>query len=86
MVLIDSGSTRSFLDEAMARELGCEITNSHPLLITIANGNKVLSQSTCMGFSWEMNGEDFVANLRLLKLGGCNVVLGVDWMKGVKPY
>ena len=32
-----------------------------------------------------MNGEKFVADLRLLKLGGCDVVLGVDWMKGVGP-
>ena len=24
-------------------------------------------------------------DLRLLKLGGCDVVLGVDWMKQVSP-
>jgi len=30
-----------------------------------------------------MHGEAFEANLRLLKLGGCDIVLGVDWMKGV---
>jgi len=32
-----------------------------------------------------MNGEEFVADLRLLNLGDCDVVLGVDWMKGVSP-
>ena len=32
-----------------------------------------------------MQGEAFVADLRLLKLGGCNMVLGVDWMKGASP-
>ena len=78
MVLIDSGSTHSFLDEDMARKLGCEVSNSHPLLVTMANENKVLSQSSCLGFCWEMNGEKFVAYFRLLKLGGCDVVLGVD--------
>ena len=32
-----------------------------------------------------MNGENFSTDLRLLKLGGCDVVLRVDWMKGVSP-
>ena len=32
-----------------------------------------------------MQGEKFETDLRLLQLGGCDVVLGVDWMKGVSP-
>ena len=32
-----------------------------------------------------MQGERFEADLRLLQLGGCDVVLGVDWMKEVSP-
>ena len=30
-----------------------------------------------------MQGENFEADLKLLNLGGCDVVLGVDWMKHV---
>jgi len=78
MVLIDSGSTHSFLDESMAKKLGCEVSNSHSLSVIVANGNKVLSQSSCLGFCWEMNGEEFMADLILMKLGGCDVVLGED--------
>ena len=32
-----------------------------------------------------MQGEGFEVDLRLLKLGGCDVVLGVDWMKHISP-
>ena len=32
-----------------------------------------------------MNEEDFVAEMRLLKLGGRDVMLRVDWMKGISP-
>jgi len=32
-----------------------------------------------------MQGERFEVDLRLLQLGGCDVVLGVDWIKGVSP-
>ena len=51
----------------------------------MANGSKVMSNLTCAGFCWEMQGEGFEAKLRLLKLGECDVVLGVDWMKDVSP-
>lgn len=85
MVLIDSESTHSSLDKAMARRLGCEATPSHPLSVIVANGHKVMSQSSCKGFYWEMNRENFSTDLRLLKLGGCNVVLEVDWIKGISP-
>ncbi|XP_052205446.1 uncharacterized protein LOC127810169 isoform X2 [Diospyros lotus] len=49
------------------------------------NGNQVVSKSACVGFCWKMQGEEFEADLRLLKLGGCDIVLGVDWMKNVSP-
>lgn len=30
-------------------------------------------------------GEDFEVDSRLLRLGGCDMVLGVDWMREVNP-
>jgi len=50
MVLIDSGSTYSFLDESKARRLGCKLTGTQPLSVTMANVNKVMSKSVCVGF------------------------------------
>jgi len=32
-----------------------------------------------------MQGKEFKADLRILKLGGCDIVLGVDWMRTVSP-
>ncbi|XP_052171653.1 uncharacterized protein LOC127787633 [Diospyros lotus] len=85
MVLIDSGSTHSFIDEGIARKLKCELSNTQPLAVTVANGSKVLSRSACLGFCWMMQGETFKTDLRLLKLRGCHIMLGVDWMKDVSP-
>lgn len=78
LILIDSGSTHNFFDENTARNLKCPLSNTHPLSVTVANGGKVLSNSACYGFKWEMQGEGFEADLWLLQLGGSNVVLGVD--------
>ena len=86
IILIDSGSTHNFLDEGTARRLKCPLMGTPALSVIVANGNPVISNSACLGFIWEMQEEKFEAtDLRLLQLGGCDVVLGVDWIKGVSP-
>ena len=37
MVLIDSGSTHSFLDEGTARRMKCPLVPTQPLTVTVAN-------------------------------------------------
>ena len=49
MILIDSGSTHSFFDKGTARKLKCPLINTQPLKVTVANENKVLSKSACVG-------------------------------------
>ena len=85
MVLIDSGSSHSFIDEGTRRKMKCELPNTQPLAVTVANRSRVLSKSTHLGFCWTMQRESFKADLRLLKLGGCQIVLRVDWMREVCP-
>ena len=51
--------------------------------MTLANGSKVLSKFSCTDFQWEKQGERFAADLRFLKLGGCDIVLGVGQMRTV---
>ncbi|XP_052198354.1 uncharacterized protein LOC127805643 [Diospyros lotus] len=82
IILMDSGSTHSFLDEATAMELQCPTLAIFPLSVTVANGNKMISRYKCQNFQWKMQGQEFC---RILKLGGCDRVLGVDWMKMVSP-
>ena len=67
------------------KKLGCCLTSTQPLSVTVTNGEKVISKFTCDDFRWDMQGEQFVTDLRLLKLGGCDIVLRVDWMKTISP-
>lgn len=78
-ILIDSGSTHSFIEPDSLRQVVrvAELTN--PLIIAVADGNKMASNAICKDFQWHMQGQDFTANLRVLPLGGCDV-LGVDWL------
>lgn len=75
----------SFLDERTTKKLGCHLTSTQPLSVAVANGEKVISKFAFVNFHWDMQKEQFVTDLRLLKLRGCDVVLGVDWMKTISP-
>ncbi|XP_057999881.1 uncharacterized protein LOC110642382 [Hevea brasiliensis] len=50
VILIDSGSTPSFLDYKIAKELGCRMVKAPPLSVTVANGHKMGSRFKCVGF------------------------------------
>ncbi|KAG8362966.1 hypothetical protein BUALT_BualtUnG0018600 [Buddleja alternifolia] len=79
-ILIDTGSTHNFLDINAARRLGCKIEETERIPVSVADGNKIYSSSTCKNFSWKIQGVVFVADLMLLPLGGCDMVLGIQWL------
>ena len=44
LILIDSGSSSSFLSQKTADTLKCDLTSAPPVTVTVANGEKILSQ------------------------------------------
>nr|CAD1832908.1 unnamed protein product [Ananas comosus var. bracteatus] len=84
-ILVDTGSTHSFIDIGIAKETGAKISTTNPLLVTVANGQKVLSKLKCMGYVWEMQGEKYSADLRIIRLEGSSMILGIDWLKAHGP-
>ncbi|XP_026396090.1 uncharacterized protein LOC113290721 [Papaver somniferum] len=84
-ILVESGSTHSFLDPSVAKRCGTNILPTQTLQVTVADGNKLLSQAKCPGFTWVMQGNTLSRDLHLLELGGCDMVLGVDWMRELSP-
>ena len=85
MVLTDSGSTHSSLNEATATDLQCELMATTPLFVMVANCNQMFSHYKCAGFQWFMQRQKFSMDLRVLELGGCDIVFRVDWMRTVSP-
>lgn len=80
-ILVDNGSTHSFLDPAAAKRSDSLITPTPTLQIIVADGNKFLSQAKCAAFNWSMQGHTFSHDLYILELGGYDMVLGVEWMR-----
>nr|GEU48888.1 hypothetical protein [Tanacetum cinerariifolium] len=79
-ILIDCGSTHNFLDRNMAKQLGCNIKATCPLSVTVADGNKLITTSECKQFKWQFGPHPFSIDVMLLPLGGCDMVLEIQWL------
>ncbi|KAK6132617.1 hypothetical protein DH2020_033647 [Rehmannia glutinosa] len=84
-ILIDSGSTLSFIQEDTALKLGCYLEAAKPLLVKVANGQTMVSTQRARGFKWNMQGHTFTYSPRVLKNEGCDMILGWDWLKSCTP-
>ncbi|KAL8159085.1 hypothetical protein V2J09_000622 [Rumex salicifolius] len=84
-ILIDSGATHSFLDPRIAKEAQLQIVSAPIMEVAVANGECMYNNQICKGFSWEMQGNHFSYSPRMLKLGGCDLVLGGDWLSIYSP-
>lgn len=79
-VLVDGGSTHSFIDEQVASKLKCELFKTLLMRVQVANGNHLESQYECKGFKWKVEDYEFQTSVRTLPMGGYDLVLGVDWL------
>lgn len=84
-ILVDSGSTHSFIDSTMVKTLGLTAEIVAPLMVTVADGTKVLVDSSCNNVSYEIQGHKFSTELRLFPLSNSDVILGVDWLRQHNP-
>ncbi|XP_075078424.1 uncharacterized protein LOC142164334 [Nicotiana tabacum] len=90
-VLIDCGSTHSFINEKAAKRIGCIISQIHPRDISVADGRIIQYVKGSKNFKWLMQGVLFQNNFLVLPIGSCDVVLGIQWLcklgdiKGIYP-
>lgn len=78
-ILMDFESLHNFIDEALAKRLGCKILPRAPMTVKVANGELLVCDTFVKGFTWKMQGVDFKADVNLIPLGVCDLVLGVQW-------
>ncbi|CAA0840135.1 Unknown protein, partial [Striga hermonthica] len=84
-ILIDSGSTLSFIQASTAEKLQLPLKAVKPIAVRVANGQRMLSSHIVDGFKWKMQGHTFSYPLRVLDNEGCDMILGGDWLKSCTP-
>nr|GEX29486.1 hypothetical protein [Tanacetum cinerariifolium] len=80
-MLIDCGSTHSFLDVQATKRLGCKMSKICPLQVSLANGQVMSSVFECKCLKWSLQGHIFETNVVILPLEGCEMVLGIQWLE-----
>ncbi|KAG8366761.1 hypothetical protein BUALT_Bualt16G0001300 [Buddleja alternifolia] len=55
-ILIDSGTTHCFLYEKVAYKLGCSMEYTTPMVVSVADGSKMVSRVMCPDFAWIIQG------------------------------
>jgi len=85
VILIDFGSTHNFINLDVIPKLSSrEIIPLH-LTVRVANGGTLSSSGKCPSMIIRVQGTSITSEFFLLSLGGCDVVLGVEWLQTLGP-
>ena len=80
VILLDTGSSHNFLDAILVRTLQLAVDTTRILEVNVANGDLIRTNGECKDLLLKMQGNNFLVNLHVLTLGGCDVVLGTQWL------
>jgi hypothetical protein len=80
LILLDSGSSHSFLSSWVASQLQGVTAISHPLQVKVANGNLLQASTELRKATWSVQGYQFQSDLKMLDLQNFDMVLGMDWL------
>lgn len=85
LMLIDSGSSHCFVNESIAATLKGTENKIQPLQVKIADGGLMTCDRELIGCEWWCQGTTFRSNLKVLPLGGYDVIIGMDWLQSHNP-
>lgn len=77
-ILLDSGSTHNFLDLEVAKKLGCKLEKVTSLLVTAGGGTTLKAPYICRNFTSQLQQGTFTADVIVLPLGLCDLILGIQ--------
>ncbi|XP_071683515.1 uncharacterized protein [Lolium perenne] len=85
IILVDSGSSGSFLNTGLAEKLKCQIQKTEAVSVKLPNEQSLHCDSLVPDFTWWTQGETFHTPMRMLNIGAYDAILGVDWLKRHGP-
>ncbi|CAL2264343.1 unnamed protein product [Prunus armeniaca] len=86
VVLLDSGCSHNFIDIGMVKnKLGWKLDQSHICDVMITNGGQVQSKGCCAVVPLAIGTYIYTSDMFALPLGGCDIVLGVQWLRTLCP-
>jgi hypothetical protein len=84
-ILIDSGSSISFISESLAQQLSDNNAVHNSAAVQIAGGGILHSLVVLKQVQWEVSPYVFHTDLRVLPLAAYDVIIGMDWLESHNP-
>ena len=81
VILIDTGNTYNFLDAGLCSSLKLAIDPTLAFDVEIASTATMRTLGTCQDLQVQVQGHHFCMDLNVLPLGGCDLVLGNQWLR-----
>jgi hypothetical protein len=85
LILVDSGTNASFINEELAGQLGVAFTDTVPSCFVAANGAPLTSSKIVPWLQWFCQNHSFKQDLHVLPLPRYDMILGVDWLEDHSP-
>jgi hypothetical protein len=85
VILIDSGSSHSFINNCLSGVLTGVFAVPDPIKVRMANGQIITCQSEIKKAEWLIQDHQFVANLKIIPLPYYDIILGIDWLQKHNP-
>jgi hypothetical protein len=79
IILVDNGSTHNFIHHRIAHETNCYIRVVNNFQIMIANGGQ------CENVRLQIGHYQLKSHMFSIDMGGCDIVLGVEWIQTLGP-
>ncbi|KAK3165597.1 hypothetical protein QOZ80_1AG0035230 [Eleusine coracana subsp. coracana] len=85
LILLDSGSSHTFLSEQVAKNLSDKSSTDSILQVAVANGDKLMCSSMLKSATWNIQNCAFCCDIRILPLAHYDMVVGMDWLEVHSP-
>jgi hypothetical protein len=85
IILIDSGNTHNFIHRCISQETHCYIHAVNNFQIMIANGGSMKCGGRCENVCLQIGQYNLKSHMFSIDMGGCDIVLGVEWLRTLGP-
>lgn len=85
VVLIDSSSTHNFLNPSVARKGNISVHGKERVKVKVPNGEEISSEVSCPKLKFKLQGVELMTEVHVLVLAGCDMVLGMQWLRELGP-
>jgi hypothetical protein len=85
IILVDSGNTHNFIHHRISQEINCYICAVNNFQIMIANGGSMKCGGHCENVCLQIGQYHLKYHMFSIDMGGCDIVLGVEWLCTLGP-